>query len=83
MGGACCGCDVWSDEKKKYSYSPLTADKKQKYSDPFNETGGEEEAKEVSIEDTEDWKEYKELMRLVFYTFAGYQPWAKLSTFDI
>ena len=80
MGGTCCGCDVWADEKKKYSYSPLSADKK-KTENPFNKTVGEE-AKEVNnnIEDSEDWKEYKALMQLVFYTFAGYQPWAKITS---
>mmetsp|Transcript_31365 Transcript_31365/g.27582 ORF Transcript_31365/g.27582 Transcript_31365/m.27582 type:complete len:257 (-) Transcript_31365:20-790(-) len=82
MGGACCGCDVWADEKKQYSYSPISADKKKKNQDqnPFHTSVEEEKDADVNIEDTEDWKEYKQLMQLVFYTFAGYQPWAKVTS---
>ena len=78
MGGACCGCDVWQKEKTYDEYSPIAGTNNTKEEkDPFE---NKEKVKEINIEDTEDWKEYKELMQLTFYTFAGYQPWAKITS---
>merc|ERR1712154_143309 len=31
----------------------------------------------IPMDETDDWREYTSMMRMVFYTFAGYQPWAK------
>lgn len=35
------------------------------------------ETRNESVECTADWKEYNQMMQMTFYTFAGYEPYAK------
>eukprot|EP00483_Globobulimina_turgida_P001450 UN01452 len=74
MGSSCCGCDVYKED----GYSPIAGNQTKTNQDPVNKkVDSTNEEKDVDTESTEDWKEYTSMMQLVFYTFAGYQPWAK------
>eukprot|EP01083_Nonionella_stella_P039415 107190_1 len=62
--GACASICNLEDDAKPDSYKPLPMPEKKEEEDPEN---------------TEEWKHYKHMMQLTFYTFAGYQPWAKIT----
>eukprot|EP01083_Nonionella_stella_P239209 837491_1 len=79
MGGVCCGCDAFPrEESHKPEASSLISKKNttKREQNPFNKNTELKEEK-IDIETTEEWGEYKNMMKLVFYTFAGYSPWAK------
>ena len=85
MGGACCGCDPHivlggqDVDKKEAKYKALSQKDAANGRDSNAGGGPAPPTPPQSIEHTEEWREYKKMMQEVFYAFAGYQPWAKLS----
>mmetsp|Transcript_44591 Transcript_44591/g.71368 ORF Transcript_44591/g.71368 Transcript_44591/m.71368 type:complete len:293 (-) Transcript_44591:50-928(-) len=63
-----------TEQKETPSASPPRGNDK----DPFLHQQQPAETKQADDrEQDEDWLEYKKMMQLTFYAFAGYQPWAK------